>query len=573
MFPEQWRLRRGLVVLAALSATTMAPERSGRADLPGEGTPTVADDRPAPSEHRDGSRTGHWNDPSWDFPFVPGETPHSISFGDTSDGSLIGAERLSESQSLKILPHQRQRPYQWGTSELVRVLEHTGKELHRQTGTPLFVGHLSKQRGGDIPYSVSHNAGRDADIAFCYRDADGHPVDPDELIPIMGDGNTTRRGVFFDVARTWLVVKALITQHDAQVQYLFMSRPLEGKLLMHAKARGEPKAVRSRAEQIIHQAGPRAALHHDHIHLRLYCSRDDVLAGCRNTGRVHPFAKLYRHDKARFAMGLRKHLKSDDSDVRRRAIDRIGLLGAKLLGAEVAARLDDPSAEVQRAAAVTLTRFGEKRHLRIVRRWKAKLDPDERLALARILAERREPEAGELLGELLDEAGREARAMVALCGEGHHLQVVPALVRRLADPDHELRNRAATALGRLTGHRYVADWSKLSGRPLELARQKWRSAWAAGHTLDRRQWLMRGFHEAGFEAGRLEPDDAWSLVAALSGPDHVAANASAQLTDLFDERGDCSFWRTWLGKRRAAFELPPPPRRLCPGGGLVTTAK
>lgn len=486
-----------------------------------------------------------------------------MSLGDTSTGRLVHAAHLEESAALGVLPKQRARGYRWGTSELVDLLEHAATELHRQTGTRLWVGHLSRREGGDLPYSVSHNAGRDADIAFCYRDASGNPVDPDELIGVFGDGHTARRGVFLDVGRTWQVIKALITYEQAQVQYLFMSRALEGKLLIHAKARGEPKAIRRRAETLIHQPGRGAAKHHDHIHLRLYCSRADVLTGCRNSGREHPFAKLYRRDRARFAMGLRRQVSSARADTRRRAVERIGLLDAKLLGDTVVARLNDSAPDVRMAAVVTLARFGEEPHLAAARRWLTAQPPPVRLAAAERLAHEREPGAGELLAHLIDHADAEAPPLIERAGSSRHLAIVPALVRRLADPNRSLRNRAARALGRLTGHRYVVDYAPLSGRALELQRQKWRNAWAAGRTLSRRAWLMRGFHRAGFEVGRLEPEDAWGLVAALSGPEHIASNAEEQLEELFDRRGDCAFWKDWLGARRDAFELPPAPSRLC----------
>lgn len=558
MAAELRRWSHAVLLGAAMTVAATTPPRTGRAQVAGDVEVGTA---VAPLDARSAASPTAAPPPS--FPFLPGEAPGSVSLGDTSTGRLAHAVHLDESEALAILPKQKIRGYRWGTSELVGALSHAAGELHRQTGTQLWVGHLSRRNGGDLPYSVSHNAGRDADIAFCYQDAEGNPVEPDDLIGVMGDGHTVRRGLYFDVGRTWRVIKALITYEGAQIQYLFMSRALEGKLLLHAKARGEPTAIRARAETLIHQPGRGAARHHDHIHLRLYCSREDVLAGCRNTGREHRFAELYRRDRARFAMGLRRHLSSPDADVRRRATERIGLLDAKLLGGEVAARLDDPTLDVRLAALVALARFGDESHLAIARRWLTEQPPSLRQAAGERLARAVEPGAGELLAHLVDQASTDAAPLVDQAGRSRHLSAIPALVRRLGDPDLALRNRAARALGRLTAHRHVADYRPLSGRALEHQRQKWRNAWAAGRTLSRRAWLMRGFHRSGFEVGRLEPEDAWGLVAALSGPEHIAINATEQLEELFEERGDCAFWRGWLTARRNAFELPPAPPRRC----------
>jgi penicillin-insensitive murein endopeptidase len=486
-----------------------------------------------------------------------------VSLGDVTTGRLVGGERLAESASLGVLPNQKDRHYRFGTSELIDILEHAGAELYRQTGTRLWVGHLAKRGGGDLPYSVSHNSGRDADLAFCYRDARGAPVDPDDFIIALGHGHTTKRGIHFDAPRTWLVVKALISYPGAQVQYLFISRSLEGQLLQHAKARGEPKAVRGRAATVLHQPGRGAALHNDHMHLRLYCSEGDVLAGCGNTGRKLYFARQYRLERARFATTLRGYLLHREAELRRRALERIGLLGAELLGLDVAVRLADPAPEVQRAAAVALARFGGDAHLAAAGRWLASLDGRSLLAAAQALATCEQPGAGELLADAIDRATTELPEIMGVAGRSRHLACVPALVDRLAHDDPTIRNGAARALGRLTAHRYVADWGPLAGHGLEVRQRRWRNSWASGRTLTRRGWLMRGFLRAGFEVGRIEPEDAWALVAALAGPEHISANAAEQLQRLFGERGDCEHWKGWLTPRRAAFGLPPPPSALC----------
>lgn len=231
---------------------------------------------------------------------APNPPEDSVSWGDTSTGRLLHGVRLRESEALGILPVQKMRNYRYGTRELVGMLEHAATTLHDATGTRMWVGHLSRRGGGNIRHSVSHNSGRDADIAFAYRDKRGKPVDPRWLIPVYRSGRARQAGVYFDAPRSWQIIKALIAYEGAQVQYLFVSRAIEGRVLRHARRIGEPWVVRAVAARIMVQPGGRAGPHHDHIHLRLYCSRDDVAAGCVNTGRRHPWAKMYYAERARY---------------------------------------------------------------------------------------------------------------------------------------------------------------------------------------------------------------------------------------------------------------------------------
>src|SRR5687768_14894673 len=112
------------------------------------------------------------------FPHLPGDPPgKSISVGDTSHGYLVHGVRLEESDALGILPAVRNREVRYGTEELVGLLGHAAQVLHAETGTRMWVGNLSHRGGGDIPFSVSHNSGRDADVAFAYLDGQGEPHD------------------------------------------------------------------------------------------------------------------------------------------------------------------------------------------------------------------------------------------------------------------------------------------------------------------------------------------------------------------------------------------------------------
>ncbi|HHH27749.1 MAG TPA: hypothetical protein ENK57_05305, partial [Polyangiaceae bacterium] len=137
MPPTIRRTSRARLLVAAFAVAAMTPPSATRAQVAER---AAAFSQSAPTAPPASPRV----DPR-DFPFLPHEAPHSVSVGDTSDGRLVHAARLDESAALGILPKQKVRGYRWGTTELVGALEHAAAELHRQTGTRLWVGHLSRR--------------------------------------------------------------------------------------------------------------------------------------------------------------------------------------------------------------------------------------------------------------------------------------------------------------------------------------------------------------------------------------------------------------------------------------------
>lgn len=105
----------------------------------------------------------------------PTGTPASR--GAHSKGWVDGAVALTETAAVRVLPKRhRERCLGWATPRLISALERAGREVQRAVpGSPaLGVGNLGRARGGSLsPYSKSHQAGRDGDLAFYARDARG----------------------------------------------------------------------------------------------------------------------------------------------------------------------------------------------------------------------------------------------------------------------------------------------------------------------------------------------------------------------------------------------------------------
>jgi len=89
----------------------------------------------------------------------------------------------------------------------------------------------------------------------------------------------------FDVEREWLLVKALVEDPEARIQWIFASRTVEAILIEWAQARGEPGETMARAQEAMLQPVP-GGVHDDHVHVRTQCSLDEIAQGCEATGPV-----------------------------------------------------------------------------------------------------------------------------------------------------------------------------------------------------------------------------------------------------------------------------------------------
>jgi penicillin-insensitive murein endopeptidase len=174
----------------------------------------------------------------------------------------------------------------WGNPRIVAAIERAAAEVARQRpgGADLVVADLSAQQGGRIPRHRSHRSGRDVDLLFYALTPDGRSVENPGFVHFGPDGlaHTDRRSPRFvrlDVPRQWVLVRTLLTNPEAHVQWLFVARWLEALLVEYAEALGEPQEIIWRAQKVLHQPSD-SANHDDHIHMRLACTPDEAVAGC-----------------------------------------------------------------------------------------------------------------------------------------------------------------------------------------------------------------------------------------------------------------------------------------------------
>ncbi len=211
----------------------------------------------------------------------------SVSYGKPSRGYLIDGVKLPDrGDGFTTREMWSERGNRYGTNELVALLKGVSKRMRKQVrDARLVIADLSGKGGGAATkFHRSHQTGRDVDILYYMRDANGRAHEPQAMIHVdktlvAKDGS----GLRIDVPRTWKLVRELLTAQEAYVQYIFMYQPIAHKLIEHAQSIGEDPALIARAAKACRQPGD-SAPHNDHIHVRIYCPPEDRQFGCVDIG-------------------------------------------------------------------------------------------------------------------------------------------------------------------------------------------------------------------------------------------------------------------------------------------------
>lgn len=190
----------------------------------------------------------------------------------------------------------RYRPFgtrNFGTPSLVHAVERAALEVERLAphGKALLVGDISAQSGGKISGHASHRTGRDVDLLYYVTSLDGVPVGSPGFIHFGGDGLArapTDEYLQLDVRRQWLLIRALLTDPEAEILWIFTSRDVEALITDYAISSGESLELIARAIRVMHQ--PRdSANHDDHLHVRVACTQQERVAGCDSGGPAWPW--------------------------------------------------------------------------------------------------------------------------------------------------------------------------------------------------------------------------------------------------------------------------------------------
>jgi penicillin-insensitive murein DD-endopeptidase len=214
------------------------------------------------------------------------------SIGTPSRGVLVdGAQLRRDAEGLRWL---RGNDRHWGLPRFTAAIERAAAHVARERpGSRLTVGDLSAATGGGpLSGHLSHRSGVDADLLLYMTTLSGAPVDSPGFVHVGADGLAEDEGhdrfLRFDVERQWLLVRALMEDPQARVQWIFVSDVVQAMLLEWALARGDSPEIVRRAQSVMLQPHP-GGVHDDHIHVRTSCSPAETVAGCDLIGPHRPW--------------------------------------------------------------------------------------------------------------------------------------------------------------------------------------------------------------------------------------------------------------------------------------------
>lgn len=293
----------------------------------------------------------------------------STSLGRTNDGGLIAAAVLPpKGKGYTVLSHAVGRRTNYGTSELIALIDRaTAVVREKYPKSMLGVGNLGFESGKKIPWSVSHQAGRDADLGMYAVTLEGKPVDAGGPMPFHNfdaDGLTTGPGgrkVKFDVARNLALVVALAEDREARVQYIFVAAWLKEKLLAEAKRTGVKAETVGRLAELLHQPSD-SNPHADHYHVRLFCTVEDRLYGCVNRGPTRAWVDPGDREHAAMAAQVAGILGMSGNDALKvKALERLAAMVATSELDAISGALSSGSAKVRKAALATVIGLADPR--------------------------------------------------------------------------------------------------------------------------------------------------------------------------------------------------------------------
>lgn len=535
-------LLRPLLLSAILALPALAAQAEPDADLGDDEEFDEATNAPPPADER----------PPVDSPLTFREivdparrTAGSIALGNTSRGGLIDPAMVPDAGEFHyILPAHLGRPTHYGTDELVKLILTSAEQVGTAfPASRLAIGNLSVFDGGHISWSRSHNSGRDVDLGFFLRDKEGNDLPLETLVHVRRSGSVAEiKDATFDVERNWAVVKALLTSDVANVQWIFVYAPLERMMLAHATKIGEPQELVDKAATIMHQPGD-SAPHDDHFHVRIFCTLDDRLEGCQNTGPRREGVPSYDREVAARALELLRGTASSDGAVAQASARFLRRLQPENLGGQLLAMVPHAHPEARGLLLELAETLGVKQGVApLVALAASDSDPQVRMRAFRLVVASSDDVAVAATRAMLERPGAPLadrtpiRLAIARAKRGSlDAALMPGYIAALEDTDPQVRREAGRRISHITARSHPFDPAgAISAAQRENLVSHWQDWWREHKGDDRSTWVAAGFREARLRVKTKKGDwDRSALVdACRSRIEGVSFAASQQLATL-----------------------------------------
>jgi murein endopeptidase len=148
----------------------------------------------------------------------------SMSLGPPNNGALKNGVAMPEDPRWVVVD----KSHAYGTQETVDALARVMSSVSAQfeDTKPLHIGHISGPNGGTLAPHLSHQTGRDVDLAYYYTNG------------ATWYQRATAENL--DVVRTWALVRALVV--DTDVEFILIDSSIQTLLRAHAELAGEDPA-------------------------------------------------------------------------------------------------------------------------------------------------------------------------------------------------------------------------------------------------------------------------------------------------------------------------------------------
>ena len=504
----------------------------------------------------------------------------SVSIGSTSWGELHRATRIPlRGPSYRFFPHIKERETHYATRELSQLIRRVARKVAREhKGTELRLGNAGYKSGKKIPWSVSHQSGRDIDIAIFATDRRGKPKSFNDYVTFNSKGQAAKGSLRLDLKRNLSLVRALVEDTKTPVQWIFVYRPLKEKILDYARRSKVPEDVLERLEAVMRQPSD-SSPHKDHFHVRIFCSVHERLHGCQDRPPFHPWVNRGDEVVTERTKLLLRISRSSKASNRRAAIDKLRVIRAASATPRFIEALRDSERMVRRAAWAALRSLGTDDDVPgILGVLKESPDPKQASAFFSLLTHIRSSGVRDIAQTMLEkpetylhpDAIRRGRknfnlSAIEILRKSAKKAEASVLLPFLESKDAEIRHAAHQALRLITNQRVRGNIRTRNAKRRAAVVKQWKTFFKEQGGESWLQWQRLGFEARGFvfEKKMMSPASVPTLIRAIGHrEDEISINAIRVLGELTghlispkarSKRNSVRHWKSWWRDHKSRF--------------------